>query len=78
MATAEYGCLRSGQSMLMSRTLMVVLLSRSKVKVSPSAMLITLPWMVSCSFVVVGRQAVELSRRKRRQNRNVIVSGGEV
>jgi hypothetical protein len=34
--------------------------------------------MVSCSFVVVGRQAVELSRRKRRQNRNVIVSGGEV
>jgi hypothetical protein len=50
-----------------SRTLIVVLLSRSIVKVSPSAMLTTLPWMVSCSFVVVGRQATELSRRNRRQ-----------
>ena len=56
---------------------MVDLLSRSIVKVSPSAMLTTLPLMVSCSFEIIERQDVEFSKRKSRQIRSVMEFGEE-
>ena len=44
---------------------------------SPSEILTTLPYTVSCSFVV-DLQAVEQNRRKRRQIRSVIGFGRKI
>ena len=64
--------------MLANLILMVVLLYRSKVKVSPSAIPTTLPRSVSCSCAVIGRLAMEHVKRKRRQIRGDIGFKGDV